>query len=510
MFVVTPEHFRAKGDGATDDSAALQAAHDACLPAGGVVTLRPGTRYNLGSTTINWQANKVSLRGNGAILSWPSLTGANAGIHMEQQDATVNGVSVSNKGHFVRSFADVQLRGPGSAAGYGILADTNTAQYSTRAVMRNVVFREFLAGFVSADRGYLHIFDQCEWFSNGTGYLVLSGSDAGENIRFANCLFGDNTVCISNAGASDESLDLSIFGTSFDYNSAVFNLTQGGRVHVFGGHIESDPAECGNGWLIECADGKFTNFVMVGGVVLLSGTGPHASHSHAIIGGTRATIKFDSVYLQNLRTTTDLFCNGAAKLVLDNNWLPSMGTQAPRIAGDNVKNQIVADGGFENSSLNRDLLYAEGATANRLTGTNTTLASDNANQRTGTRCMSIAKSTSAATTSAVNIMIPANRGGRLVGTMWVKASTPITNFAVEVRAQILTPGGSNVVPTVGQSTTIGATANVSVGTSYQEVPFSSYDDTIIPAWATHINIRIEMYNVAASTVYVDDLSAMIW
>lgn len=75
--------YGAKGDGATDDSGAIQACIDAC-PSGATMIIPPG-RYRH-ATRINWGSKKISVRGMGVISAFYPDTGTGTDGHYMGQN----------------------------------------------------------------------------------------------------------------------------------------------------------------------------------------------------------------------------------------------------------------------------------------------------------------------------------------------------------------------------------------------------------------------------------------
>jgi len=95
--------YSATGDGATDDTTAIQAAITAVAATGGVVYFPPGTYRLNGATGLNITGNAVTLRGAGAETSTiqigPGFTGATAisvtAANAQVLDLSVNGASTT-------------------------------------------------------------------------------------------------------------------------------------------------------------------------------------------------------------------------------------------------------------------------------------------------------------------------------------------------------------------------------------------------------------------------------
>lgn len=137
--------FGAKGDGTTDDSAAIQAAIDAVSAANGGTVFFPTGRYNLGTTGITTYSN-VRLLGSAQAYvgatrgveflysgTGPAIIGTNllnSDIENASIDAT-NATGASQRGIYLKgawlcTLRNVRVKGIAAADGYSILVDTNT------------------------------------------------------------------------------------------------------------------------------------------------------------------------------------------------------------------------------------------------------------------------------------------------------------------------------------------------------------------------------------------------
>jgi len=227
----------ADGDGAgagTNNSAFIQAAHDAILATGtsGVLHIPAGIyRCNTG---LSIDASVVRIESDGALLDFTNLT---AGVAI-----TIGGGTLAYAGNpFFNAYSVVQglkLKGNSSSGAVTGVYYYDSAQASgAHSGMRDCSIYDFGTGIEIGANSYILSFDHVEVFLCGTCVNEPTASNAGERITFNNCAFYNSTngFALTNAIASTFINHCSIDGMSELY----FYITAG-HLSVTDCHIEGN------------------------------------------------------------------------------------------------------------------------------------------------------------------------------------------------------------------------------------------------------------------------------
>ena len=225
--------FGAKGDGATDDSAAVQAAHDwSKLNGFPAVDFKPGATYLL-NTTINWSPY-VRARAAGEVTLKTTSTSNTKMFWVSTQYGNLVsftcGPVFDGKFTFQQSGANVNI-----AALY--LGDTSSGTgfgCTGTVVARGCHFLNFQRAIQFGFQSYILTFDHC-YFKTcvQTIYTAAAVTSMGERMVFHGCVWDSCT----SAYVLNSSVELFIKGGSIDYCTNI-SANSSGDHYLDGVHIE--------------------------------------------------------------------------------------------------------------------------------------------------------------------------------------------------------------------------------------------------------------------------------
>lgn len=494
---VSVKDFGAVGDGVTDDSAAIQAAHDAIVATGkkGRLLLTSGTYKCNSGLTIN--SLYVSIDAAGASLDFSGL---------------VVGTALTVTEHDLIDLGGLRITGNSNAGVVNGVKMVGTAGHQVDSVrMRNLVCQTFGTGMLLGDNCYLVTFDNviitdCTININSNGT-----TNAGSSIKF----YGGNLINQVSGGTifknTNPTMDAYFFGTVFDGTGKNIELTAG-SVELHGCHIE--PSD----FLVTpiVLTGSTTRFNMIGGEVT---AGASPTTANALVSCDSTCVhgaQFDSAVLLSIITATKYLFEGTG--AANCRTFGAISANRHSLLGN-----ALADGGFENGSV----LYgsADGTSnfadlvsitvdtgslpANNLvTGANLALTFSTTFARTGTKSLKLVKSAALAAPAAFGIFRELPKGGRPSGRIWYKkpgAETGTMSISMGFyKVQLDTNG----VPRLQkQSITLATTAVfTAAAVDWTE---SSLFDLYAPPWATHYAISINAGSMNPCSIYFDDAEISI-
>lgn len=231
---VLEPRFGVKADGVTDDSAHIQDAHDAMLSIDsnkqGELLFPPGRYKCLSGLSLDVTAR---INGYGAILDFSDASASIDALRLMS-------VSTGGQGDLTNgAFSGLQLLGPGkaNANSTGIVAGSASG-IAHEKMLRDVMISEFGKGFRQDSNAYnLKLMGGMLWRNKWNIYLPSGLTNNAEQIELHGVTLAEAvSASLFSAG---NSLDVSVFGGSIDYNDTVGVDVQGDTiVSFFGTHFE--------------------------------------------------------------------------------------------------------------------------------------------------------------------------------------------------------------------------------------------------------------------------------
>ncbi len=236
--VYNVKDYGAVGDGATNDQAAIQAAHDAIVTSAvsGTLYFPPGT-YKV-NTGLTFHVSFVSILGASAKLDFSSLTSGSAVTFTGDSGNIYLGNPYYNADKYIANMTFVGNGSGGSVKGFRFFAAAEPG--ASHFKIYNCNISQFGTAISIEDNSYLLSFYGTEAWVCGTCVSVPSGtSNSGERLLFSGCTFFNSATGfdLENANA-----DTHITGTSIDGMTSNYVKITAGNVFVNNCHLEGSPS----------------------------------------------------------------------------------------------------------------------------------------------------------------------------------------------------------------------------------------------------------------------------
>lgn len=408
--------------------------------------------------------------------------------------------------------------GDGRLYGEGIFSHTDASGYSSRFSLRNFDIHNFGTGIKLSDRTYLPRITSGDIYACETGVHFMGTQDAGENIRFSMVDIYNSKIGILNEGAY-----LHFVEGSLDYTTTHFVKLVSGYAHFFGTHFERNAGSVADSYPF-----------------YVSGDAELETHGGYIqVGLSPATPVLDYIaFLENDRsrwltygtrvfgftTATGEIIGGSGRKVGAFEGIGNKGMSA--FAQKNDENNLTSPAAGDSSgNLIWDAFAYGGARTDPRTTAYAAITTDNVTKRTtANRTLKVTKGGGTNDPGTVNIYIPLYGRGMFSIEWWNEVLDTTGSGTVQFWTTLnwVQRNGfdANGVPVISKRAYNGEVAqNVVLGTgitSWARVALTStYDDDTStgtdgyrPAWATHVEIAINLVNIpGASNLYIADAMA---
>jgi len=235
--------YGAIGDGVTDDTAAIQAAHAAAVVAGYKCVVFPAGTYQF--TTLTWSPH-VGARAVGKVyLRTANASGRTIQISDQYGRPALYGINAPRNTIFDGQFYLINTNAANTAIAWTFGGLTNSYYCNIATALRGVETRGFHGGvYEFRYNAFLLDFYSCfDWGNNGPRIIVADPiTNTGENINFHSCYFGTGASYLFDINTAYIP-DFNFYGCSADY---LLGLNKPGNsapltaVNWFGGCLEWD------------------------------------------------------------------------------------------------------------------------------------------------------------------------------------------------------------------------------------------------------------------------------
>lgn len=540
--LITPQMFGAKGDGATNDIAAIQALHDYYeAKLGGCIIGQPSSVYKCNSG-LTANSHIVGMEGNGVHFDFSAIPGGSAAITFNDRSTDSTSDPNTQFGSYNNQWRNFRLIGPAKTAGYVIDAVTPASVYaaagattgvllntpvaglpgkSSRPLMVGIEIEGFTTSIMLLNQAYLAFIDGIELMSANFG-IVGPGSvtNAGENIVFRKGVIHDcDVACVS------DGVGFTIADISLDFNTAAYRgsdnagANPGGSLEMVGGHYESGVPTITPFGLI----GAGTELLIQDIASTIDGNFVRGS-LNTMISTTLASqlVTFQNNHINNWQST--YLITGPARTNIGNMrsypfppW--------PSFLSDSDTCDYYGANGFEDTPLQLPIYlnanntgYAT-TTVNSPTDTNFIgITRDTFTVHSGVASLAINKKFNAGTPADVLFLAPIEPNQLYWWTFWYKVNTPSgspvqAGWSVEQYFCNI-QGYSDSGTTLDVGRLVDAqifqeeVALIGIPWTFFETDLFNHGTSRSPSWANYCVLRLNFFGydgVAMGNFYVDDL-----
>ena len=494
---------------AADDCPAIQNAINAAAAyqRGGVVVADSIT-YNC-LTGLHYDPSLVSIEWNNATLNAHNMTtgplltiGQAGGYQGEPSERNI--------------FENLDILGPGKSSSVDMFYFNSTGGNATsRSVMQNIHESKsggsygFRNALVFANNAYIISLYSMAIFDNAIGVYFPAGcTNCLENIHFYGGVIAQNDMAIEMD--ANTMADIRFTGTSFDFNGQTANV-QYGVLQMTDCHLEENSLPSPMVWVHDYGGASAT---IVNGLILVDEGPAHANPVFEVDGN--GTIQVDHSFLHNLVSTSDQLVTGTGSFTITNtmgfaNPGGNVGLLNTKINTLNSAQNLMGDGGFERADgVIADPVFITNDTApitNPWTGANIQLSLSTDDPHTGTQSLKVNKVGGAGTLATVYLATPVAKQQGAIGEIYYDKPGSATG-TFPICAQWIQISQFSGVPKVVRNWAYACNNRTYTSSPSGWQKFSVAFNPVFraPAWATHFAWSLDITNLDAGPIYIDDVN----
>lgn len=461
------------------------------------IVLLPGNYVMTSGITID--VDNVAVEGRGAVLDFTALTTGRA-VTVTASTGAWN----ERKRHVLSGVTAV---GPGSGSTVDGLYFTGPSATSHAAHLHysDVNFKGFRYPVTFADNTYCTVGFNSIFESAAIAVYQPSGlTNGGERHTFVSCTIANSQVGVKSDHGSG---GLHLVACSIDYNHRETVWANGAHITLTNCHLETGNANTEYPEPLLKATGNGGNVSMHGGILAINDNDPivrnHIVHSspNANSGG----VFLRDVHMHNLATTTGEFATGGGRLETS-----GINTYAISNVSARGAKPLVADGGFETTTIVDEWFNGTSGATDRFTSTALVLASSTDYAYAGTRSLKVTKTGNGATAAHWRLIAPISTGERADARFRLhKPGITEGTITAQIYFAKVVPGYGAVVPAIVKTTTPTALTITLTAAAMNWVPYSlGTAGAVAPDWATHAVLNFNGTSWSASStesIYLDDV-----
>lgn len=471
--IINVKSFGVKGDGVTDDTAALQSLF-ASITTPSVVLFPPGTYIVKLPLTVN--VNYTKIIGYGAKIDASALTGA----VLFDLKATILNFPYTNS---TVTIEGLEILGNGMTSG-GTLFNINnldtTNKYSAAHIaFVNIAGHDSSTGIFIGNNAYCLTFNHCNFYSMDTIMKAPTGySDNAERYSFSQCTLFNSNLVLDITNSADVYFD----NCSIDYNARIFNLGSS-RAFVNQCHIEYGKGNES----AEYAQIEISSATVILSLVNCFIMGVSTISSKTFINTTDGgTIDITNCIMNNLPTSRIISHTGNPRINI-------YGLKGNEFAKNYVPADALSflpDPSFEGANALTQLTVTQ-------TGTST-ITVDSTTPHSGTKCLKFNKPT-AGDSCMIAVTLPATVMDRIFMDFWA-------SYSITKGSNAYDQGRIKIMYCDKDGNTIQQYEDYFSGTSsYVNMCSASLQNSNAPKGTQQVKIFIDIYGAGIGTMYLDDL-----
>jgi hypothetical protein len=485
-----------------DASPMIQAAFDCAVNSDIYCTIKNSYISYTILSGLSLDANHCTWDLNGSVVGC-ALTGTDIALTITSAFASVQPYAAVCNGTLV---------GPdktGSTVGIKLVG--STTEQVALVNLRNLYITAFGEGILYSTNAFLiHQYDVCIQ-QCGVGVHADTTATSENNTWHG----GQITGCTLAVKSEYVNAVLNFFGTSFDYNSAIVDAVAG-AIWFNGCYFESNnyptlplldtPFKVGTNASVKVIGGTipFVSTLTAAGITHLADVTASATTTN------RVGLLLDGVSMLNTLGTANELFTGTGRVVTRNLMLIGTTGHTDNNLLHASYGNLLADGGFELATVADAYIYGDSvAITSRTNGANIDLATDSGQHNSGAKSLKVTVGSETPHTAKFAVLVPVQDYQKFYGCRlyYAKPGTETGTMAIAANFVQMQYIDSSGIPIIGKSQVYWQPTNITftsaaVGWTVKESGVQS--GYTPPAWATHVQIAIDLTACDAGDYYFDD------